>query len=167
MFSKSEPQRMILLLPAVLFKYSVYNESAIIGTHVFLSTCMLCFVYSLPTGILRLPWLRVFHAFSWVVRQMPEQNPQRQGTARTLPSCCVALCIFCVVLCIVCFVTFPVLFVCICVLYYCHRVATQLQLTNISHHNLTHIIMRLWLIFTFNLPFGLGSPLEYRANFWM
>jgi magnesium-transporting ATPase (P-type) len=38
---------------------------------------------------------------------------------------------FCVV-CIVCFVSFSVLFVCICVLYYCHRVATQLQLTNIS-----------------------------------
>jgi len=41
---------------------------------------------------------------------------------------------FCVVLCIVCFVTFPVLFVCICVLNNCHRVATQLQLTNISYH---------------------------------
>jgi hypothetical protein len=46
----------------------------------------------------------------------------------------VLLCIFCVVLCIVCFVSFSVLFVCICVLYYCHRVATQLQLTNISYH---------------------------------
>ena len=32
--------------------------------------------------------------------------------------------------------TYSVLFVCICVLYYCHRVATQLQLTNISYHNL-------------------------------
>ena len=39
---------------------------------------------------------------------------------------------FCVVLCIVCFVSFSVLFVCRCVLYYCHRVATKLQLTNIS-----------------------------------
>jgi type III secretory pathway component EscT len=29
---------------------------------------------------------------------------------------------------------FCVLFVCNCVLYYCHRVATQLQLTNISYH---------------------------------
>ena len=38
----------------------------------------------------------------------------------------------CVVLCIVCFVLFCVLFVCKCVLYYCHRVATQLQLTNIT-----------------------------------
>jgi hypothetical protein len=32
------------------------------------------------------------------------------------------------------FVSFSVLFVCICVLHYCHRVATQLQLTNISYH---------------------------------
>jgi hypothetical protein len=47
--------------------------------------------------------------------------------ARTLPN-------FCVVLCIVCFVSFCVLFVCKCVLYYCHRVAIQLQLTNISYH---------------------------------
>jgi len=30
-------------------------------------------------------------------------------------------------------------FVCKCVLYYCHRVATQLQLTNISYHILYHI----------------------------
>jgi len=40
---------------------------------------------------------------------------------------------FCVVLCVVCFVSFCVLFLCICVLYYCHRLATQLQLTNIYH----------------------------------
>jgi len=56
---------------------------------------------------------------------MPGYNSLRQGTARTLPNCCV-------VLCIVCFVSFCVLFVCKCVLYYCHRVSTQLQLTNIS-----------------------------------
>jgi hypothetical protein len=71
-------------------------------------------------------WLRFFRTFSSVVRQMPGLNPQRRGTAHTLPN-------FCVVLCIVCFVSFSVLFVCICVLYYCHRVATQLQL-NISYH---------------------------------
>ena len=39
--------------------------------------------------------------------------------------CCSTYCLFCVVLCIVC------VCVCVCVLYYCHRVATQLQLTNI------------------------------------
>jgi len=80
-----------------------------------------------------LPWLRFFRAFSSVVRQMPGYTSQRRGTVRTLPGCCVALCIFCVVLFNVCFVSFSVLFVCICVLYYCHRVATQLQL-NISYH---------------------------------
>jgi len=73
-----------------------------------------------------LPWLMFFRTFSSVVSQMPGWNPQRQGTAQTLPN-------FCVVVCIVCFVSFSVLFVCICVLYYCHRVATQLQL-NISYH---------------------------------
>jgi hypothetical protein len=85
--------------------------------------------------------MRFFRAFSSVVRQMPGWCPQRRGTARTLPNLFVALCIFCVlqcifcvVLCDVCFVTFPVLFVCIYVLDNCHRVATQLQLTNISYH---------------------------------
>ena len=58
---------------------------------------------------------------------MPGYNYPRRGRARTLPNCCV-------VLCIVCFVSFCVLFVCKCVLYSCHRVTTQLQLTNISYH---------------------------------
>ena len=42
--------------------------------------------------------------------------------------------LFCVVLRIVC------VCVCVCkrVLYYCHRVATQLQLTNISYHPTLH-----------------------------
>jgi len=36
---------------------------------------------------------------------------------------------------VLCFMlSFCVLFVCKCVLYYCHRVATQLQLTNISYY---------------------------------
>ena len=50
---------------------------------------------------------------------MPGYNSQRRGTARTLPKLIVLS---------------YVLFVCKCVLYYCHRVATQLQLTNISYH---------------------------------
>ena len=31
------------------------------------------------------------------------------------------------------YISYHILFVCKCVLYYCHRVATQLQLTNIYH----------------------------------
>ena len=75
-----------------------------------------------PASTLRLPRLRFSRAFYSVVGQMPGYNSQRRGTARTLPKslCCPMYCLFCVV------------FVCKCVLYYCHRVATQMQLTNIS-----------------------------------
>jgi hypothetical protein len=74
----------------------------------------------------KLPWMRFLPAFFPVVRQMPGYNPQRRRTARTLPKfwCCSIH---------YCFVSFCVLFVCKCVLYYCHRVATQLQLTNITY----------------------------------
>jgi len=71
--------------------------------------------------------LRFFRAFSSVVRQTPGQNPQRRGTARTLPN-------FCVVLCIVCFVSFCLLFLCICVLYYCHPIAVNKYIKYISRH---------------------------------
>jgi hypothetical protein len=45
-----------------------------------------------------------------------------------------------VVLCIFSFLSLCVLFVCKCVLSCCHRVATQLQLINISYHISYHII---------------------------
>jgi len=79
--------------------------------------CTFCSVSIVPTGTLRLPWLRGFRAFSSVVRQMPGYNSQRRGTVRTLPKLNVLFC---------------VLFVCKCVLYYCHRASAQLQLTNLS-----------------------------------
>jgi hypothetical protein len=108
----------IFILFIVLFNFVSY-------IFLFLCLCILivtmfCSVHSLfivPTGTLRLPCLRVFRAFCSVVRQMPGYNSQRRGTARTLPKLIVLFC---------------VLFLCKCVLYYCHRVATQLQLTNIS-----------------------------------
>ena len=70
--------------------------------YVFVLLCMLCSVYSvfiIPTGTLRLPWLRFLRACSSVVRQMPGYSSQRPGTARNLPK------------------FFSVLFVCKCVLY--------------------------------------------------
>ena len=86
---------------------------------------MLCSVYSLPTGILRLSWPRFFRASSSAVRQMPGYISQKRGTVRTLPELCSMYC-----LCPLCCSMYY--FVRKCVLYYCHRVSTQLQL-NISY----------------------------------
>ena len=51
--------------------------------------------------------------------------------------------------CSVYFVSFCVLFVCKCVLYYCHRMATQLQLANISYQNEVMVLGK---------PTGLNNP---------
>jgi hypothetical protein len=60
-----------------------------------------------------LPWLRFFRAFSSVVRKMPGSNPQRRGTAHTLPNFRVFLCFLCCTAYF--FVLFCVFFVLFCV----------------------------------------------------
>jgi hypothetical protein len=95
------------------------NETLPLPVYVFLLLSMFCSVYCVfvvPTGTLRIPWLRFFRAFFSVVRQMLGHNSQKRGTACTLPKLIVLFC---------------ALFVCKRVLYY-HRVSTHLQLTNIS-----------------------------------
>jgi hypothetical protein len=99
--------------------------------HVFL--VYVCVSSSCQLALFGYPDSGFIRDFSSVVRQMSGYNPQRRGTARTLPKFLCCSMYFCVVLYIVCFVSFSVLFVCICVLYCCHRVATQLQLTNMSY----------------------------------
>jgi hypothetical protein len=84
----------------------------------------------------------VFPCFFFGCKANAMVKPAKMGHGPHSSYFCVVLCIvyFCVVLCIVyfcvvlciCFMSFCVLFVCKCVLYYCHRVATQLQLRNIS-----------------------------------
>ena len=79
--------------------FFLVNYVFLLFVYVFLLLCMFCSVYSvfiMPTGTLRLHWLRFFLAFSSVVRQMPGYNSQRQGTARTLRSMyCLCVNVYC------------------------------------------------------------------------
>jgi hypothetical protein len=85
--------------------------------------------------------------FSSVVRQMP-RKPRKDGARPALFQN------VCVVLFIVYFVSFSVLFVCKCVLYYCHRVATQLQLTNISYRSKHFTLLALFTECVFVVTFS-------------
>jgi hypothetical protein len=83
----------------------VFLFNTVIYVVLLLRLCILivCLcIFIVPAGTLRLPWLRVFRAFSSVVRQMPGYNSQRRSTARTLSKI---------------FVSSYLLFVCKCVLY--------------------------------------------------
>jgi len=71
-----------ILLLLLLLLYVIY---------VFLLWCLCILIvcsciFMVPTGILRLPWLRFFRPFSSVVKEMPGYNSQRRGTVRTLPN---------------------------------------------------------------------------------
>jgi hypothetical protein len=87
----------------VMFMYSCCYVYLFWYVYVFLLLRMLCSVYSVlivPTGTLRLPWLRFFPAFSSAVRHMPGNNSQRQVTARTLTKLIVLFCVLCVCVCV-------------------------------------------------------------------
>jgi len=90
------------------------------------------YVFSLYVYV-RLPWLRFFHAFSSVVRQMPRGKTRKDGAWPALFLVVVLLYVFFVLFYVLFVLWPPVLFVCTCVLNNCHRVATELQL-NISYH---------------------------------
>jgi hypothetical protein len=78
--------RVVCFVCFCLILYIIYFYCYV---YVFLLLCMFSSVYSVfivPTGTLRLSWLRFLRAFSSAVRQMPGYNSQRRGTARTLPN---------------------------------------------------------------------------------
>jgi len=75
---------------------------------------MLCSVYSLPTGIPRLPWLRVFRAFSLSCKGNARVKLAKTGHgphSSTISFICVVRLLY-----VLLFVLFYVLFVCKCVL---------------------------------------------------
>jgi hypothetical protein len=77
--------------------------------------------------------LRPFRLQCCITFDTKKLRRRRCETTSGILSTLLLLSCFYVVQWISCFVSFCVLFVCKCVLNYCHRVAIQLQLTNISY----------------------------------
>jgi hypothetical protein len=94
--------------------------------YIFILLCLCILIVCLCMATLT----EVFPCFLLSCKANARVKPAKTGNGPTL---------FYVVLRIVCFMSFCVLFMCICVLYYCHRVATQLQLTNISYHKTDYV----------------------------
>jgi len=80
--------------------------------YVFLLLCLCILIVCLCMATLT----EVFPCFFLSCKANARVKPAKTGTARTLPNFCVVLCIVFVYMC----------------MYYCHRLASQLQLTNIS-----------------------------------
>jgi len=109
----------------VVFLFETLNNIFLLLCLCILIICL--YIFIVPFGKLRLTCLRfsmlLFISCTANARVKPGDGTQHAPFQNV-----------CVVLCIVSFVSFCALFVCKCVLYYCHRVATHLQLTNISHY---------------------------------
>ena len=130
----------LILQPMYLYWY----------VHVFLLLCMFCSVYSVfivPTGTLRLSWLRGFRVFSSVLRRMPGYNPQRWHSSKLGNNYYAVISSLILVWPLwvripesskpkLLILLFYNLFVCKCVLYYCHLLSTKLHLINTSIHQI-------------------------------
>ena len=122
-------QQSFIFFRFYFFFINVYMVVFLFNTviYVFLLLCLcipivcLC-IFIVPAGTLRLPWPRFFRQLQGKCQGITRKDRARPALFQN----------FCAVLYIVCFVSFCVLFLCKCVLHYCRRVATQLQLTNIS-----------------------------------
>jgi hypothetical protein len=125
----------IILMCSIFRVFCVYAP--------ILCLCIYCmFMYSMHVYVSSSCQLALFGYPDWGFSVLfPQLYGKWQGKTRTDGARPALFLNFCVVLCIFCFVPFCVLFVCKCVLYYWHRVATQLQLINISYH-IRHIIYK-------------------------